>query len=1852
MPLYGSATEEPVQAPSFDYRKALPEFLSEVDVASNPIWDTLTPERQREVATNAQNVIESELPKYQDVMPPDQFDGLVHTITGRFNDIHRSINRAELTPKPPSPEGALGSFGTELSAGFPAALATGVAGAGAATLAIPSGPIGMAAADIAAGAAAGAGVEAINQNADPVGYAREQLQREVNRQQHPVASGAASMVNFLVSAAGGGTQSRIVKDAAGRVLGRATTEAGEKALLAAAQAGKRAIPSLVERVAPLLVKGARTGAEQGATAKYVQGRDDVSVIDSAVRSALGFAATGLIPWKPPVDAAGFLPASKQILAQAGIRGTTDALAMTLADHLYDATVHGKPMSWKKFSEDLGGSIPAFVLQNAIMHGAQRLVAHGARAAEAAKPHLDAAEASRAAAAQAEATGMPQTAAAERSLADTHEAAAFAAYDAEMRRVQSETDAVLKKQDEESAKKTETETPKEVKPVEDEGKSLQEVSPQDVGVQVRQETPKVAPKPTWMDEALAERRAKGWDDKWPFVPADLQNKDFVEAIRNDPSIAPSEKAKIMAFVPEAYREPVSTQPTAPVAARQPDKQDLKVDAPNDGLPPESPGTGMRVISTAIKTANGLKVGSKWNQGHDEIAKEHGLQRPPEDQRGFIVEMGGSKVFEGRYLSGQIARISGQSESKEDLHSSDLRANEQPEPKPLAAEERPPAPKAEAPAAGPSLPTKGLTAAQKAAVSAYNNTGKITDAVAIDNNAMYGGDKRSQAAVEKLIARLKSEQPETKAEAVVETPAPASEKPLKSAITPALRETYRGEVAKNGQESELAKKIRSNVVKNGSATDTDEAHQLLTDELQSGAIDRAIARLEAARKKPNGTAQLEIFPLMSPASFRAIWNTGIDIAIGVLKATRSVARAIAAALEHFRSTGHQFDEAAAKEALESHLLPSAATPQDRPMPSNSSEPSPGRLRPLNSSEAGAVSGDVLREGYEKAKELAAPGLDILRDMKDGIASLVAPTTKSPEHLAAAELIGARLGEMHHRQESLNDQVNPFWRLFERKGVNRENMPQESNPGVQFMSDMSTGKEQTGKLKELADIKEREDRKRIDLLDEADAPILSLRENYMKGIWTEQSRKAFNFAMEQARTEGIIPEGMGVNDTLPEQRAWVKSRVDEALKNGTASDKDALGYLTKTPLLGRQSFRKQKVFDQDIRTAFEFGLRPASYNPVDIMKLGWAELDRHIMAQQVIKDLKDKGQMQIARLSEQPPEGWQYLNDKYGNVWGPREIEVTSKNSRLLDEDGNQIDPADVGLDGIPPEGTTMKVKVPGMMLMGRRIVPNAVGDVLNNYLSSSLYNNQHFGKLFTGWMAAANALNQFQLGVGSAFHAGFTTAEAQISAGANVIKDVFGVLRGNRTAGQLAQTGYDFLRAVKDTFSTGNRLLNAWRDPNAVIDPKMAKLVRATELAGGGFTMERGLMTEQHAKMERDWFSGHRVRAALRSPIAATELMAHVLMKGLVPRQKAGVWAHLANRIIEQNPGKTLEELTPQFRQAWNRVDSRLGQVRYDRLFAHNAAKNFVQGVVRAPGWTGGTIAELGGAFKDMIGFFRQWAKDGKLPSDVPDRVAYAISLGVGVTLLNGLLTYAFTGQQPTDKDWWAFRTGGKDERGNPERFILPTYMKDVIAYKEAALTTLVDKAHPILSLIGDIIKNRDYYGVEVRHEDDNAAQQIAQTGKYVAKAFVPFWIRGEQKLQERGESGTKMIAPMIGVMPAPRKLTDTPAMKLVSEINKSRIPAGSITEQKHEQNVAKAHAKLMASKGDYAELRQLIREKKITEAQASTAIKLSKLPPIVASTYYFSADQMKRVMEKADDHEKALLKPWLALKQQREAKRGR
>ena len=241
----------------------------------------------------------------------------------------------------------------------------------------------------------------------------------------------------------------------------------------------------------------------------------------------------------------------------------------------------------------------------------------------------------------------------------------------------------------------------------------------------------------------------------------------------------------------------------------------------------------------------------------------------------------------------------------------------------------------------------------------------------------------------------------------------------------------------------------------------------------------------------------------------------------------------------------------------------------------------------------------------------------------------------------------------------------------------------------------------------------------------------------------------------------------------------------------------------------------------------------------------------------------------------------------------------------------------------------------------------------------------------------------------------------------------------------------------------------------------------------------------------------------------------------------------------------------------------------------------------------------------------------------------------------------TGEPPEDwKDLLAFRTGKKDEKGNAERFMLPTYAKDLYSYVQKPGTTLLHKTHPLISLIGDLAHNKDYYGTEIRHQGDNPVMQLAQAGKFTAKAFIPFWMKGAAKEFERGGSIGAMAAPLIGIMPAPADLNKTEAERLASQLVADRMPKGTKTQEQFERSQLVQHLTGLARRDpaqaakEIAEARQ---EGKITNLQAQHITQNARLTPIMIAFKRLSYNEAQRVFEVATDEEKNKLRLMLARK---------
>ncbi len=771
-----------------------------------------------------------------------------------------------------------------------------------------------------------------------------------------------------------------------------------------------------------------------------------------------------------------------------------------------------------------------------------------------------------------------------------------------------------------------------------------------------------------------------------------------------------------------------------------------------------------------------------------------------------------------------------------------------------------------------------------------------------------------------------------------------------------------------------------------------------------------------------------------------------------------------------------------------------------------PEASSLGRLATEETGTFNPVAVKQAFQhelnaEVKPAIVKGAQYIKLAKDGFLSATSPMSLGKEAEATGMAGRGALGKMNRSQEMLRRGLKEVKSVMEK---------QSEQDNIVFMQAMDSG--QTGVLppemqKLAGSLKELFDAKVAEVRSVDPHALQSIRESYFPHI-------------------------------------WAKKEEGEAI----------LSSLRKRPLEGAKSFKKHRVFD-DVLTGISEGYKPVSANPIDLVALKIAEMDRYIMDHRWFNSLKKQKLAELVMVGKEPPKGMVKINDPIATVYGPRTENVTVP---VFDSTGQP----NLGKSNVP---------IYGRRIMGEYYATPEAAQVVHNYLSKSLYQSKFLGKPFEMAMAIGNSMNQAQLGAGSVFHAGFTVGESMVSQGALGLKQIF---RGDIVEGiknivtEPANIGFNLYRGAK--------LRNAWLVGEGA-GSEMGKIAQMVEMAGGGFESEAELTTKHVEKMMRAFKDKRLVAATLRSPFAALEVMAKPIMEKLVPVQKAGVFAELAADFIKKNPKASLEEMQKAANIIWNRVDTRLGQVRYNRLFMDNALKNAMQIAIRAPGWTGGTIIEIGGGAVQTPGKLLEAGKaiagKGKW-TGITDQQAYILSLAMNTALANGGLTYAFTGEMPTGLDWVFFRTGKLDEKGHPERFMLPTYAKDVYAYYKNAGLTLMHKTHPMLGVAGDIARNKNYQGTEIYHPGDSTQQQAIDIGGHVIKAFVPFWIRGALKIAERegaetlGEMLTptpKKVLPLIGVMPAPATLNRSKLEEFIDQHKMGQMPQAARTKEAYEKS---------------------------------------------------------------------------------------
>jgi hypothetical protein len=307
---------------------------------------------------------------------------------------------------------------------------------------------------------------------------------------------------------------------------------------------------------------------------------------------------------------------------------------------------------------------------------------------------------------------------------------------------------------------------------------------------------------------------------------------------------------------------------------------------------------------------------------------------------------------------------------------------------------------------------------------------------------------------------------------------------------------------------------------------------------------------------------------------------------------------------------------------------------------------------------------------------------------------------------------------------------------------------------------------------------------------------------------------------------------------------------------------------------------------------------------------------------------------------------------------------------------------------------------------------------------------------------------------------------------------------------------------------------------------------------------------------------------------------------VPRQKLGIIFDLAKDWIDRNPPPAAEADMKAYRakqreamaKAVDSVDNRLGQLAYDNLFWNRTLKDVLMVSVRSVGWNLGTFRELGGGIGDI--------RKIKADKEFSTRAAYVVALPLITGIMGAMMQYMYTGQGPQElKDYFFPKTGRKRPDGTEDRVSMPSYMKDVYAYKKDITDfakyganptqTLMNKVHPLVGLIADMVSNKDFFGGAIRSPGDPLVQQAMDEAKFVASQLTPFGISNyQQQAKIRKEKATPLgyvfNPTMVGVTPAPGYMTKNDAQTENASLAAQKDPlitkfrealqAGDITPQ--------------------------------------------------------------------------------------------
>ena len=260
--------------------------------------------------------------------------------------------------------------------------------------------------------------------------------------------------------------------------------------------------------------------------------------------------------------------------------------------------------------------------------------------------------------------------------------------------------------------------------------------------------------------------------------------------------------------------------------------------------------------------------------------------------------------------------------------------------------------------------------------------------------------------------------------------------------------------------------------------------------------------------------------------------------------------------------------------------------------------------------------------------------------------------------------------------------------------------------------------------------------------------------------------------------------------------------------------------------------------------------------------------------------------------------------------------------------------------------------------------------------------------------------------------------------------------------------------------------------------------------------------------------------------------------------------------------------------------------------------------------------------------------------------------LSIIAINGLMATiiqsVLTGDSPKEIKDVVFP---RISKADPEaRMALPTYLKEFMAiYKSMKDGPFHIPTHwmrggmnGFLAKSYEIAQNHDYFGTEIRHEDDNLLKQTRDIALHLIPK--PFSITTMQRMSEQGYGAPMAFsAGIIGFNKAPNYINQTPAEQLAYKIAKEAAPSLTKTSEefKHQKLVSQLAYDNKIGKKDRIEKAKV--EGKLSTQDLKTIQQKTNEHPLQRVVKRLQWKEAKRVWERATTEEKKLIKAQLKLK---------